>query len=174
MVVVSDAGCERDCRRAVRDLGFLTYQPTHRLQIVKNRRKLWTERLLFGRYFFARYVPSLPWAEIPSLRRVSALFMAQPPADWPPSVVPVPEPALVPDARIDALRAMEGPDGHVRLHGCAGNQFKKGQGVRAATGVFAGLRGVFAGQRGSVDVAHMDIMGSATRVEFAPGVLAAA
>jgi len=172
MVVVAGAGCERDGRQAVRDLGFSCYQPVLRLQVVRRGRKVWVERLLFGRYFFARDAAALDWRAIPGLRQITEIFMAPPPyadAGAEPTL-----PALVDDCEVDAIRAMEDRHGCVVFDGADRNQFVRHQAVRAVAGVFAGHAGRYDGYRRGVDAAYLMIFGRETRIEFAPGALAAA
>lgn len=161
LVVVSDAGRERDCRKAVKDFGFATYQPQLREQTVKRGRKIWAERLLFGRYFFAKWADGCDWRGLNGIRTVSGVFMR----------VDAELPALVRDAEIERIRASEVGGfvaGDLRAH------FKKGQRVWASAGVFAGFKGEYLKSRGDIDIALLEMFGQQTRVEFAPGVLQAA
>jgi transcription antitermination factor NusG len=163
MVIVSATGVERESRKDVKSLGFTCYQPTFRECIVRRGKKVWNERLLFGRYFFARWEQSLPWRSVFDLRNVTGIMM-RPDA---------PLPALARDFEIDSIRAREDRSGHVT--GQAFTGFNLNQRVRAAVGVLAGNDGVYVGQgRGGCDIALLDLFGQRTRVEFAPGVLRAA
>lgn len=163
MVVVSSHGAERDARKDVKGLGFACYQPTYRELIVKRGRKIWTERLLFGRYFFAKWHEQADWRSLFNVRTVAGLMMR----------VDVPLPTMVRDWEIDAIRAREDRSGHVTE--AARNGFIRNQRVRAAAGVLAGADGVYVGAgRGGCEIALLDLFGRQTRIEFAPGVLQAA
>lgn len=171
MVVVSDTGAERDCRKDVRDLGFACYMPTFREQIVIRGRKVWEERLLFGRYFFARWPDHLSspaereaqWRGITTLRLVTGLFMR----------VDAEQPALVRDVEIEKIRAREDRSGHVSE--AARIEFTQGQRVRPSRGLWQGSDAVYvAPGRGGCDVASLPMFGGITNIEFAPGVLQAA
>lgn len=177
MVVVSDWGVERDCRREVRDAGFVTYQPVTREQIVKHGRKIWAEKLLLGRYFFAKFTDGCAWRGLFNLRRVNGLFMTVPPmagagVDAP---APAPAPALVSDAEIEAIRRCEDKSGFVLTsQSLLKDRFAKGQRVYATAGVFIGIPGEFVGVgRSGCEIASLELFGQPTRVEFRPGVLAA-
>lgn len=166
IVVVSAFGQERDCRKAVKSLGFLCYMPTYRDMVVRRGRKIWQERLLFGRYFFAKWVEdSDAWRHIFNLRQAAGLLMQGRGDDA--------MPARVRAWEIEAIRAREDRSGHVT--NSARNGFQRGQRVRAVVGVMAGVDGVYvASGRGGCDVALLELFGQETRVEFAPGVLQAA
>lgn len=163
MVIVSTYGTERDARKDVRAAGFTCYQPTYREQIVRRGRKIWEERLLLGRYFFARWDGDRDWRGLFELRSVAGIMMR---ADEP-------LPALVRDWEIESIRSRESPSGHVV--GTAKNAFRINQRVRAAVGVLAGNDGVYVGTgRGGCEIALLDLFGRQTKIEFAPGVLRAA
>lgn len=163
MVVVSAPGSERDCRKAVRDEGFSCYMPTSEEVVVYRGRKVRTERLLFGRYLFARWTEGCDWRALTSLRLVKGLFMR----------VDAEEPALVRDREIDRIRALENSDGHVT--GIPTNQFVRGQSVRPSTGLWLGFVGTYVGTgRAGVDVALLNLFERETKIEFSPGVLQAA
>jgi transcription antitermination factor NusG len=163
LVVVSDLGRERECRQSVRDSGFTCYMPLVRDQVVRQGRKVWQERPMLGRYFFARHAPGCDWRSLTNLRLVKGLFMR----------VDCEEPALVRDLEIEIIRAGEDQSGFVT--NAARRQFTRGQKVRAAVGVMAGNEGEYVGTgRGDCDVALLNLFGRATRIEFAPGVLRAA
>lgn len=168
IVVVSAFGQERDCRKAVKGLGFLCYMPVYRDMVVRRGRKIWEERLLFGRYFFARPGPAAEnadWRSIFSLRHAAGLLMQGKGGDA--------LPARVRAWEIEAIRAREDRSGYVT--DSAKNGFRRGQRVRAVVGVMAGVGGVYvATGRGGCDVALLELFGQETRVEFAPGVLQAA
>lgn len=171
MVVVAAAGRERDCRALVRDYGFACYQPTYRELLVRRRRKVWEERLLFGRYFFAKWFEGCNWrvllahqhAVSTERKTLAGLFM------W--STPDGAEPAKVKDQVITDIRSREDRSGHVDT--AARNGFSLNQPVRAITGVFAGKEGRYTGSRSNADVALMDLFGRETRIEFAPGALVA-
>jgi hypothetical protein len=167
MVAVAKAGCERDAKSSVRSLGFSCYMPTYREKIVERGRRRWVERLLLGRYFFVRHVPSVDPLAIPRLRHVSELFMWYD-RDGEPTV-----PALVRDAEVERIRAAEGPDGHVA--GVLRELFTRGQPVRAVMGLMQGSVGTYdgPGRQGTL-LARMDVLGRATRIEFPAGYLSAA
>ena len=108
-------------------------------------------------------MPAQDWRAITQLRLVKGLFMR----------VDAEQPALIRDAEIERIRAMEDKSGHVS--GRAANQFIRDQRVYATTGVFVGGQGRYQGQgRGGCDVALLELFGRETRIEFAPGVLRAA
>lgn len=183
MVVVSNAGVERDCRKDVRDLGFACYMPTYREQVVTRGRKVWEERLLFGRYFFARWPDHLSsptereaqWRSITTLRLVTGLFMSVRPARdlHDQDGTPIEEPALVRDHHIQEIRAREDRSGHVSS--AARREFIAGQKVRAIRGLWQGTDATYVSPgRGGCDVAAMPMFGAITNIEFAPGVLRAA
>lgn len=181
MVVVSAAGCERECRRNVRSAGFHCYQPTYREQIVRHGRKIWAELLFLGRYFFVRWPDGLSspaelvdWRAIKAIRHVTDLFMEPPPADWP-ADVPFECPALVRDKEVERLRALEDRHGHIVLDDAMRSCLKKGQSVIALMGAFMGHQGLYIGTgRGGCEVAELELFGCKTKVEFAPGGLRAA
>jgi transcription antitermination factor NusG len=163
MVIVSNHGTERDARRDVRAAGFTCYQPQYREQVVRRGRKVWEERLLFGRYFFAKDDGGDNWRGLFNLRTIAGLMMRS----------DRPLPALVRDWEIERIRAREDRSGFVT--GQAQNQFTINQRVRAAVGVLAGNDGIYVGTgRGGCDVALLDLFGRQTKIEFAPGVLQAA
>lgn len=187
MVVVSNSGAERDCRKAVRELGFSCYMPTFREQIVTKGRKVWEERLLFGRYFFARWPDhsaspkerDADWRQITTLRLVTGLFMQVLPANDPNPFafatgnMDIGKPALVRDNEIEAIRAREDRSGHVTS--AARREFIEGQKVRATRGLWQGTDAVYvAPGRAGCDIAALPMFGCVTNVEFAPGVLQAA
>lgn len=162
LVVVSDAGREKACRDEVRDLGLKTYLPTFREQIVTRGRRVWTERSLLGRYFFAHHDGADTWRTIPSLKSAFGLFMRH----------DTELPALVRDSVIEDLRAREDRSGHVTL---PPKGFSKGARVVPTAGVMQGIEGIFQRLgRGGCEVAVLELFGRPTRVEFAPGVLRAA
>lgn len=164
MVIVGSYGTERDARKDVRGLGFTCYQPLYRELIVKRGRKIWEERLLLGRYFFAKWQdPDTRWKDLFDLRTVAGVMMRTDAA----------LPALVRDWEIESIRSREDRSGFVT--GQAQNQFNINQRVRAAVGVLAGNDGVYVGTgRGGCEIALLDLFGRQTRIEFAPGVLRAA
>jgi transcription antitermination factor NusG len=163
MVIVSTYGTERDARRDVRARGFTCYQPTFREMFVRRGRKVWEERLLFGRYFFARWDGASSWRGLFDLRTVAGIMMRS----------DEPLPALVRDWEIESIRLREDRSGHVT--GQAQNAFHINQRVRAAVGVLAGNDGVYVGTgRGGCEIALLDLFGRQTKIEFAPGVLRAA
>ena len=173
MVVVGSIGLERRSRDAVRDLGIPCYQPILREQETRQGRRRWVERLMLGRYFFAKWQPhSDAWKEIPNLRDVQELFCAQAPADWPRGAHFPVVPALVADEEIEAIRALENEHGVVVPSKVA--RFSPNQAVRVVGGVFAGFVGRYAHHRRNVDVALIEIFGAQTKIEFAPGALVAA
>lgn len=171
MVVVAHPGRERDCRAEIRDAGFAAYQPLYKERIAKRGKRVWHERLLLGRYLFARWPDDLSaprervdWRAIASLRLVTDLFM-HPDEE---------RPILVRDGVVEALRAREDRHGFVVL-GSAAERFAIGQQVRAAAGVMAGAVGTYAGHaRKGYDAALIEMFGATARVEFAPGFLVAA
>lgn len=164
MVVVSSWGSERECRKEVRDAGFVTYQPMTRERINYRGRRTWAERTLLGRYFFAKWENGCPWRQLFDLKRVDGVFMR----------VDESLPSLVRDDEIDRIRAMEDKSGFCVLEN-ARNGFMKGQRVYATAGVMIGLLGEYVGiGRGGCEVALLDLFGQLSRVEFRPGVLAAA
>lgn len=163
MVIVGSHGAERDSRRDVKALGFTCYQPQFREMFIKRGRKVWEERLLFGRYFFARWDAAQDWRALFNLRTVAGMMMRS----------DLPLPALVRDWEIERIRAREDRSGFVS--GEARNEFRINQRVRAAVGVLAGNDGIYVGAgRGGCEIALLDLFGRQTRIEFAPGVLQAA
>lgn len=168
MVLVSDVGQERDALRAARAAGFGCYMPITREQLVRRGRKIWEERLLFGRYFFARWDQSLDWNGLFNLGNrdrplVKGVFMR----------VDVNLPSLIRDFEIERIRSREDQHGYVtdgeRM------QFALNQKVRASVGVMAGETGSYGGPgKGGCDIAFLELFGRKTRIEFAPGVLQAA
>lgn len=169
MVIVSSTGRERECRDLVRDAGFPCYMPLYKERIVVRRRARWVEKLLLGRYFFARWpdANSAPsesrnWRGLLSIRLVTGLFM-HPDKE---------EPALVRDVEIGTIRAREDQHGFVCVKG---DRFAPNQRVRAQAGVLAGCTGNYAGPgRNGLDAAIIDMFGTGVRVEFTPGYLVAA
>lgn len=164
MVVVSGAGVERDCRRDVKDLGFTCYQPVERIVVVKRGRKTHVERLLMGRYLFARWDESIPWRQILGLRRVFGLLMQ----------VDAELPAFAHDGEIERIRAAEDRNGFVQVDAARASGFRPGQRVRAASGTFIGFTGEFVEHRRDGDWAELVMFGRRTRIGFNPGVLQAA
>jgi hypothetical protein len=163
MVIVSAHGCEREARKVVRDEGYVTYQPAYRELVVTKGRKVWHDRLLFGRYFFARHDVALLWQSLPSLRQVAGLLLSSDTL----------KPSLVSDLEIDKIRAREDRSGYVTE--AARNEFMMNQRVRACAGVMVGIEGRYDGPgRDGCDWALLPLFGAETRVEFAPGVLRAA
>lgn len=163
MVIVGSYGTERDARKDVRGLGFTCYQPLYRELIVRKGRKIWEERLLLGRYFFAKWDAASSWRSLFEVRTVAGIMMRS----------DAPMPALVRDWEIERIRAREDRSGFVT--GQAQNQFSINQRVRAAVGVLAGNDGVYVGTgRGGCEIALLDLFGRQTKIEFAPGVLRAA
>lgn len=163
MVIVGSYGTERDARKDVKGLGFTCYQPLYRELVVRKGRKIWEERLLLGRYFFAKWAADNSWQALFNLRTVAGVMMRADAA----------LPALVRDWEIESIRVREDRSGFVT--GQAQNQFNINQRVRAAVGVLAGNDGVYVGTgRGGCEIALLDLFGRQTRIEFAPGVLRAA
>lgn len=171
MLIVARAGRERDCRRDVRDLGFAVYQPRYREVEVKRGRKRHVEKLLFGRYFFARHPDRLSsptergdWRVIPNLRHVTELLMTE-------NGTKV---SLAPDKDIERVRAME-RNGFVDAALAADAGFVRDQRVRAGSGAFWGFTGEYVGRGNQgCDRATIELFGRRTVIEFGPGVLQAA
>jgi hypothetical protein len=108
-------------------------------------------RFLFGRYFFVKMREG--WEAILNMRFVSHILLS-----------PKLQPLLIKDAIIDKIKSRE-------IAGAIPIGFQRGQRVIPRIGHLAGVEGKFFRSGGNRDVAMFDILGTATLVDFALGVL---
>jgi|SRR5262245_28534324 len=137
--------------------GFEVYHPRLRQWRVNRGRKLETRPPLFPGYAFV--LIELQWHT----------------ARWSPGVIRLvmdgPAPARVPDAVIAEIKARES-NGLVELP--RREAFRVGDAVRVSHGPFAGLRGLYAGQRSHERVlVLLALLGGQQRVELAKGAVEA-
>ena len=132
--------------------GFQVYLP--RIRIRQRRRGHWLDavEVLFPRYIFIRIDPMLrSTATVRSTRGVVGLVRFGG------------EPAVVPDAVMDALRQRE--DVASGLHQDRRPLFNAGEAIRLVDGPLAGMEGVFTQQDGDKRViVLLELLGKANRV----------
>jgi transcription antitermination factor NusG len=146
------------CRAELERAGFEAYTPLIKEKKTIRGRRRWLIGYLFGRYFFIRKTER--WSEILGIRYIDDMIRHD--NGLPP---------LIADLEIAALRSRE-VSGFINVR----TGFRNGQLVRVRSGPFMGQIGTFAGlvSRGDREAALFEFMGQRSRIEFAPGVLAAA
>jgi transcription antitermination factor NusG len=107
----------------LRQQDFPCYAPKLRVTVVRRRKKMEIERFLFANYVFVEI--SRQWTALRNTYGVGSVLRN---GD---------EPGKVPPQVISKLRAMEGPDGYVRLDRSL-DAFRPGQRVLVTGGLFEG------------------------------------
>jgi transcriptional antiterminator RfaH len=140
--------------------GFQSYCPRLRVQRYQHGRKLTLQAPFFPSYLFVAIVDGHWWA-----------------ARWCPHITRILlrgnlEPAVVPDAVVDAIKQRE-VDGLVQL--APASDFRRGDKLRITEGVFAGHLALFGARRPRDRVAVLLILlGSQQRVELGKDAIEAA
>ena len=138
--------------RHLENQGFAVYLPRY-LKRRRHARKIdWVAAPLFPRYVFVGIDPERArWRAIGSTTGVAGLVCSGN------------EPTPVPSDVLDTIRARENADGHVTLNEAT---FNRGDPIRIAEGVLAGITGLFERIRDAERVTVMlELLGRKVRVE---------
>jgi len=130
LVATSHWGKQDYARENLENLSFNCYFPKFREKIIVNGRKTWSQRYLFDRYFFVKFVER--WKEIFETRGVSGILMSQG------------EPSRVNDEIIREIRSREDSSGFIVVNlRSSSSWFRNGDVVRVNRGSLIGFHGVF-------------------------------
>jgi transcriptional antiterminator RfaH len=160
-VVQTQPCAERRAMAHLERQGFTTYLPRYRKRRRHARRVETVEAPLFPRYLFVSIdLASQRWRSIHSTVGVSHL------------VCNGSDPAPLPDAVIDQLRARE-EEGFVQLP--LRPSFKPGEAVRILDGAFTSCLGLYEGMKDGERIAVLlDLLGRKVRIYLDPESVAAA
>ena len=148
---------EKSLREILSD-HFNMYNPRVRELVVENRRRVWREDFLFGRYSFVEIAKR--WSDAYRFRGVQEILTS----------AATRNPVAVPDSEVDRFKRAEDSDGFVVLS--ERPRMRRGDACRVLSGSFEGQIGTYRGMgRRDCEVALMSYMGRFVRVEVAAGEL---
>lgn len=132
----------------VEGFNFCAYQPKYRMRTVVRGRKVWQDKLLFGRYFFVRFATH--WRSLFKVHGISNVFMSSENT-----------PSIVSDEDILAVQSTS-------IRGCVRlSRFVRGQPLAVVAGAFQNTMATYEGMgKADREIVLVHLMGRETRVEI--------
>ena len=160
MVAILDWDADRKNLREALSRSLSIYSPKIRELVVENRRRVWREEFLFGRYSFVEMVGS--WRDAFRLRGIREILTDA-----------KKNPAVARDEEVMRFKHMEDSDGFVVLPDAfRPRKLRRGDACRITEGPFADELAVYSGMvRRDRELALVNFLGRKVRVEVAAGTL---